>query len=146
MKTINVLPVLPEGWEWSRAADGKWSPLNGALLAARQHMAKTGLHSAPVTGTPPAGAVVWDLQALDYATFQPWAPGDLVVVRVGPDLHDGVFSRYDFELDDPDAQDRRVVVRTWRGEDAYPLADVFPNRDAAWSARVADGLEVSDAE
>lgn len=148
MKTINALPVLPEGWLWSRAADGKWSLLNPALVAdfawLEQHFAVNGRYS--VGGTPPTGAIVWDLQALEWVTFQPWTPGDPVVVRIGTGLHDGVFSRYDFELDDPDVKERRVVVRTWRGEDAYPLADVFSNRDAAWAARMADGLEVSNAE
>lgn len=148
MKTINVLPVLPEGWLWSRAADGKWSPLSPGLVAdfalLEQHFAVPRRYSI---GTPSAGAVVWDLQALTWATFQPWSPGDPVVVRIGTGLHDGVFSRHDFELDDPDAKERRVVVRLpWRGEDAYPLADVFSNRDAAWAARMAEGLEVSNAE
>lgn len=147
MKTVNVLPVLPEGRKWAQGSDGKWSPLSPGLVAdfalLERHFAVPRRYNI---GTPPAGAVVWDLQSLAWAIYQPWQPGDPVVVRIGANLHDGVFSRYDFELDDPDVKARRVVVRTWRGEDAYPLTDVFPNRDAAWAARMADGLEVSNAE
>lgn len=73
MKTITELPAIPEGWEWTRNRSGSWDPMNGPLLAAMRHMAKTGLHREPVTGTPPAGSIVWDARSIEYVLYQPEA-------------------------------------------------------------------------